>query len=242
MLATKEQLAAREREAKKARADADASRQVVRVQAEEALALAGQLQAVERLGAEHEEALARARAVADEARQAQDEVEAAWAEASGRRPVTFVEYIELRREVQQLALAGREFFVSPDSGRQQGVFLTRLARLETMLSGARHEGKALERTAGSAVALSDFTSKPLIARAVTQALHVDAAQPLHLPPGPANFGRRNSLPAPGSPSAGTVGSHLQTMQGLRSMHSLSSAGSQRRQGLPPSRPPSGRIR
>lgn len=218
LVAARELAGAREREARKARADAEAHRLAAsereRAAREEAATLGAQLRESESRVAALDGSASAARAMADAARQAQMEVEAAWEEVGGRRPITFAEYIELRREVQQLAHAGREFFVSPESGRQQAAFLTHVARVETMLTAAR-DGPALTRAAAASGVLPITQSKGLLSRAASVA-NVSAGAPSRERPSPEPTAlasqRRNSV---GVVSALGAGSHVHQMQGLR---------------------------
>lgn len=172
LAAAQAELAERTKELKRARAEASSLKQAG-AERERALlddassATARQNETAARLA--HSQSLVTdlERALVD-ARSAQGEVEAAWGEAGSRRPVSFSEFVELRREVQQLALSGREFYVSPTSLRQQQEFLTRLARVETMLAGAR-EGSAATRAAAALPATNALGARPRVTSVASDA-------------------------------------------------------------------------
>jgi hypothetical protein len=217
LAAVQAQLTERARELKKARADADAARHGMQ-QREGALheqlrETLGQLAQSEGKVSELVTSLEHARAMADKARQAQEELEDAWAETGGRR-VSFAEYISLRREVQQLALAGREFFVTPESGQRQQAFLTHVARVETMLGGARDARAHSRGASGSAGGVpTSAPQRAVLSRAATlSSLPVGAAQ-RESRVAHDESKRRSSLGFAGA-SVGS-GSHLHQMQSIR---------------------------
>lgn len=57
---------------------------------------------------------------------------------SDSKSVGFGEYVRLRRELGNIAVAGREFFADPNSAKSQNHFLRSLARAETILDDSVH--------------------------------------------------------------------------------------------------------